>query len=88
MDNAGNAGNGSTSFTVKVTYGSLYTVTTRFIQSSSKYQALPGTARTAADQAATSLCSYLSTAQIALTAAQKAAAIAAYRQGVQALETV
>lgn len=84
-DGAGNVGQGATSFTVQVTYGSLCTLTTSFIQSSAKYKSLPPRKQAAANALAAQLCTYLSTAKISLTPHQKAQAIAAYQALTQVL---
>lgn len=84
-DVAGNVGQGSTSFSVQVTYGSLCNLTYSFVQMSAKYKSLPPKQQAAVTALATQLCGYLTTAQVSLTPTQKAQAIAAYQAGVQAL---
>jgi hypothetical protein len=84
-DNAGNMSSASTSFTVQVTPGGLCLLTKQFIQKSAKYQAAPAGARALADQLATALCQQLQTFVPSLSPGQKAALIAAFKNGVTAL---
>jgi hypothetical protein len=84
-DNAGNTGSGSTTFTVKVTCGSLCTLTRQFVESSPKFAALPPAVQQRVDLLATSACRHLDHARRALTPGEKARLIAAYGNLVQAL---
>jgi probable HAF family extracellular repeat protein len=55
-DKAGNTGDGSTTFTVRVTASSLCALTVRFVQGSDRYQRLPAPARRALEQLASIGC--------------------------------
>jgi hypothetical protein len=84
-DFAGNTGSGSTSFTVRVTPGSLCLVTKRFVQGSHNYQVLPEWKKALIDKLWTGLCQHLDGCVPNLPPSKKAAVIAAYKKGVQAL---
>lgn len=84
-DVAGNTGAASTTFTVTVTPGSLCTLTTKFVQSSPKYLALKPVQQAQVTRLANALCVRAALISPHLTPAKKAAAIAAYQKGVDAL---
>ncbi len=79
-DNAGNLGNGSTSFTVQVTPTSLCQLTKQFVQSSSKYAALTQSQKNAVNALTNALCQSLNSITSKLNAKQKAALVAAYKK--------
>jgi HYR domain-containing protein len=84
-DNAGNSATATTSFTVRVTPTSLCLLTKQFVQGSAKYQALKPSQRAFINALVTAVCQKLDSIVPRLTASQKAALIAAYKSGVQAL---
>jgi hypothetical protein len=84
-DNAGNTGNGSTSFTVVVDSRSLCTLTGQYVQGSAHYQALGPAARRLVDAAVNAACVYLTSIGPQTHPAQKAAFINAYKAAAQAL---
>ena len=85
MDAAGNVGRGSTNFTLLVTTGDLCTLTSQFVQSSARYQALPPDERLKINQIASALCRSLPSGQVAVAPTQKAQLLEAYRNGVSLL---
>ena len=84
-DTAGNTSTASTGFTVRVTATSMCLLTKQFVQGSAKYQTLPAKQRAAIDALATAACKPLDAITAKLTTKQKAALIAVYKSGVQAL---
>jgi hypothetical protein len=84
-DNAGNTTSAATSFSVTVAPQSLCTLTTRFVQSSAKYQALPAFANAATTLLVNAACSLLTTVGPKLKPADKAQFIAAYKDAAQTL---
>jgi len=83
-DKAGNSVSASTTFSVGVTPTSLCQLTKQFVQSSTKYQALPAAARGAAGGLANGLCQKLASIIPTLRPAQKSALVSAYKLGVTA----
>ncbi len=79
-DIAGNVGNGSTTFTVQVTYSSLCSLTARFIESSPAFQTLPALGEAQEDR----LCALLATAGSAPEPAEKAL-VESYQKGLTLL---
>lgn len=84
LDRAGNAGGGSTTFTVQVTFGSLCVVTKRFIETSPRFIALPPGQQALWDQAANWLCQSLASAKLA-NPAERARLIAGYQAALPIL---
>ena len=84
-DQAGNTGSGSTTFTINVTIGGLCQLTTKFEQSSAKYQGLSPGQKKVVDALAKALCNGLDQIAPKLSPAQKQVLIRAYKAGVQAL---
>ena len=84
-DRAGNTGSGSTNFTINVTIGGLCHLTTKFVQSSAKYQSLSPAQKKVVDALAKALCTILDQIVPKLSPAQKQMLIRAYKAGVQAL---
>jgi hypothetical protein len=84
-DRAGNRADGSAPFTVKVTPGSLARLTSQFVRESARYQQLPARFRTRAEALTEAAARQLDVIVPALSPARKAAAIGAYRAGVQVL---
>lgn len=84
-DNAGNTGTGTASFTVIVTSASLCELTKLFVQSSGKYQALSSALKAKVDALAEAVCAKVAAIEPALTPAQKAKLISAYKLSVDSL---
>jgi len=84
-DNAGNSNSASTGFTVTVTPASLCTLTSQFVQGSSRYQQLSGVARIVVNALVSGGCNLLTQITSSLKPSQKAVLVAAFRQAVQAL---
>jgi hypothetical protein len=84
-DFAGNIGHGSTSFTVRVTPGSLCLLTKRFVQGSDKYKALPDAKKVLVDKLWTALCNHLDGCVPSLPNSKKAVLIALYKKAMSAL---
>lgn len=84
-DLAGNIGTGTVSFSIRVTTDSLCRLTTRFLQLSSKYQALAAKQKTAADALGTAICQRLALVLPNLTPPQRSLFVFAYDLSVQAL---
>jgi YVTN family beta-propeller protein len=82
-DNAGNAAQATTSFTVVVTASGVCNLTSEFVRSSPNYAELPQ--RAGADAIAAALCGQLDHIVASLTPEQKAGLLTAYGQGVDAL---
>jgi hypothetical protein len=70
---------------VGITAGALCQQTKEFVQSSARYQALKPAQKATVDALANALCQRLAAVVPTLTPSQKAAFIAAYKQGVEAL---
>jgi hypothetical protein len=87
-DRAGNVGAGSVTFTVVANPAGVSKLTTQFIQSSPKYQALTPQQKAAVDQLSAAAAQQLPALLAALPPAQKPAAIAAYDQAVRRLVTL
>jgi hypothetical protein len=85
IDNAGNVGHGSTSFSVVVDSRSLCALTSQFVQGSAQYQALGPAARRLADLSVAAACTYLTSISPKAHPAQKTAFINAYKAAVQTL---
>ena len=85
IDNAGNTGTASTSFTVVVDSPSLCALTRQFVQSSVRYQALGSAAKRVVDGSVSAACAFLTRIGPQLLPAQKTAFIKAYKDAVQAL---
>jgi probable HAF family extracellular repeat protein len=86
-DNAGNAGTGSTTFTVEVPADQLCTLTSQFIQSSSKYQSLRSGAKGVFNALLGGACSRLSSLGPHTNPARKERFIDGYGWAVDALLT-
>jgi hypothetical protein len=85
-DNAGNTGNGSTSFNVTVNSTGLTNLTVIFIHSSAKYQSSTAAQKTAIDHTVAGICNaFLGNIRPGMNAVQKAQLIAGYKAQLNAL---
>ncbi len=84
-DNAGNTGNGTTTFTVAATPAGVCQLTTQFIEQSAKYKALPLVLQSIAGQLSAAACNAVLGITPKLPPAQAKLLIAAYTKAVAAL---
>jgi hypothetical protein len=84
-DNAGNTSTAAASYTVTVTPASLCTLTSQFVQGSTKYQQLNALSRLVVNALVSAGCSLLTEIGPQVKPAQAATFIAAYQQAVQGL---
>lgn len=85
LDVAGNVGNGSTSFAVQVTSGSVCDLTTQFIESSAKFADLPFRHEHWVDVRVTMLCEAIAFASVSLDPEEKARLVARYQDATAEL---
>jgi choice-of-anchor C domain-containing protein len=81
-DQAGNTGEGSTSFSVTVDAASLCRLTAQLVHGSARYQAAPPRARARVDACTTRLCGILAQIGPELTHRQRKALLGAYGKGL------
>jgi Tol biopolymer transport system component len=86
IDNAGNTGSGSTSFTVTVTPQSLCSLTVGFVKGSAKYLALPTKSRAAVDALSDVACQAVLKVTPKLTGNAKTGFITGYKAAVDVLQ--